>query len=113
MAIPFVINKYTNLDKNSVEQEFGSILQTDMPTYFINNVAKYIFEMSGVTVTPQIVNSYMNKKNFWNGFVFVENRWETVQLNYDAIFSRIKQLQIWEYEDIELDCGRHPNLCEA
>ena len=121
--IPFVISEaYPDYKRPWVNQIFGTCYKSEIPSYFINKVAEFIFERSN----QDAINDIEGIQDFWNQYyseyyignspweatVFIDNKWVSITPSNEEILERVKKLILWEAENIERDCDRQAELSD-
>jgi len=115
--IPFVISEaYPDSKSPCVNQQFGTCYESDIPSYFINRVAEFIFERN----ENDAINTVEGIRFFWEQYydehyignppweatIFIDNQWVNITPTNEEILKRIKQLIIMESQYNEHDCDR-------
>jgi hypothetical protein len=122
--IPFIISEACpDYKRPSVVQQFGTCYKSEIPDYFINKVADFIFERSD----SDAINNLEGIKDFWQQYyseyyidnppweanAFIDNKWVNITPTDEEILERIQKLILFETEDIERDCDKQAELsCE-
>jgi hypothetical protein len=126
--IPFIISTaYPDYRRACLLQDFGTCYRNEIPDYFINTAAEFIFER----IDYEDLNEANDIKNFWNSYyddyymdnvpweanIFIDGKWLNIIPSDEEIFERIKKLKIWKAEewkaeDIERDCNRQTELSD-
>jgi hypothetical protein len=119
--IPFVISEACpDYKRPSIVQQFGTCYKSEIPYYFVNKVAEFIFERSD----PDAVNDIEGIEYFWKQYysdyyidnppweanAFIDNKWVNITPTDEEILERIQKLILFETEDIERDCDKQAEL---
>ena len=119
--IPFIISEACpDYKRPCVIQQFGTCYKSEIPDYFVNKVAEFIFERS----VPDAINDLEGIEDFWKQYyseyyidnppwdanAFIDNKWVNITPTDEEILERIQKLILWEAEDIERDCDKQDEL---
>lgn len=105
--IPFVISEANpDYKRPFLLQQFGTCNKSDVPSYFINKVAEFIFDRS----VPDAINNLEGIQEFWNQYysdcymdnppweatIFMDGTWFNVTPTNEEILEAIKKLILLE-----------------